>query len=364
MKVFVIMSFDNEFDELYSFIKKIFESSNHSIFRADDLLNQQNILKEIIVSISESDLILADLTGLNPNVFYELGLAHALRKNVILLTQDISELPFDLKSYRVIEYSTHFSQVEELRKKLLKIITDIHGNNFIFSNPVSDWLGLPLDKINISTTNMLTDDKSNLIIEENDDLGFLDFFADIEETFNELTLIIENFGIKTREIGERASNDAALIQKAWESESQGTSSHVRKIARKTATAINDYGNFTKNYNQEYESLWNNYENKIFRLLESQIPINTKDDFNSLSEYIETQKALKKTIIFSREGVVSMLEGFMGLLGIQKDITRASRVVEIEIKKFIGLLDKSVATIERVSELGKIKIEELKAIFSN
>jgi hypothetical protein len=86
MKVFVVMSFDSEYDALYKFMKDIFEERGHNIFRTSDLLNQQNILKDIVVSIYESDLILADLTGLNANVFYELGLAHALRKNVILLT--------------------------------------------------------------------------------------------------------------------------------------------------------------------------------------------------------------------------------------------------------------------------------------
>jgi len=90
------MPFDVEFNEMYDYLKDLI-GDEFLVFRADNLLNQQNILKDIIQSIHNSDLVIADLSGLNPNVFYELGLAHALRKNVILLTQDIEQLPFDLR---------------------------------------------------------------------------------------------------------------------------------------------------------------------------------------------------------------------------------------------------------------------------
>lgn len=66
----------------------------YDVRRADDILSQNNILSDIISSIYSSDLIVADLTGSNPNVYYELGIAHAFNKNVILLIQDIEELPF------------------------------------------------------------------------------------------------------------------------------------------------------------------------------------------------------------------------------------------------------------------------------
>lgn len=76
---------------------------------AGDLDNQQSILQDIVIGIGNADVIIADVTGLNPNVFYELGLCHALDKKVILITQDISELPFDIRSYRVDEYTTNAS---------------------------------------------------------------------------------------------------------------------------------------------------------------------------------------------------------------------------------------------------------------
>ena len=70
---------------------------------------------DIIQPIYESDIVIADLTGLNPNVMYELGLAHSFNKKTIVITKDdLSQLPFDLKQYRAKDYDTHFLRFEEL----------------------------------------------------------------------------------------------------------------------------------------------------------------------------------------------------------------------------------------------------------
>ena len=117
--VFVIMPFNNDIDTVYTgLIKASLEGIGFEVARADDIESQRNILRDILERINTSDLIIADLTSLNPNVFYELGLAHAMRKPVILLTQDIEEVPFDLQSYRLVEYSTHFAEIQDAIDKL------------------------------------------------------------------------------------------------------------------------------------------------------------------------------------------------------------------------------------------------------
>ena len=89
-KAFVIMPFDAEAQPVYDdFICPTLGSLGFDVTRADDLLNQQNILRDILFSIESADLLVADLTDSNSNVYYELGLAHALGKPVILLGQDI-----------------------------------------------------------------------------------------------------------------------------------------------------------------------------------------------------------------------------------------------------------------------------------
>lgn len=98
-KVFVITPFNEDFLALYDELKRIFKE-DFDFTNAGDLDNQQNILQDIVEGIHQADVIIADLTGLNANVFYELGLAHAMNKKVIIITQDLGELPFDIKSYR------------------------------------------------------------------------------------------------------------------------------------------------------------------------------------------------------------------------------------------------------------------------
>ena len=117
-KVFVITPFDEDFLALYDELKSNFEH-DFKFTNAGDLDNQQNILQDIVEGIYQADVIIADLTGLNANVFYELGLAHAMNKKVIIITQDIGELPFDIKSYRANEYSLQFNKLPKLIDKII-----------------------------------------------------------------------------------------------------------------------------------------------------------------------------------------------------------------------------------------------------
>ena len=94
LKVFMIMPFQEEFLELYGMIKEKLKDK-YEFSNAGDLETKRNIIQDIVVGIAQADVIIADVTQLNPNVFYELGLCHALNKKVILITQDINELPFD-----------------------------------------------------------------------------------------------------------------------------------------------------------------------------------------------------------------------------------------------------------------------------
>ncbi|MCL2405664.1 MAG: nucleoside 2-deoxyribosyltransferase [Defluviitaleaceae bacterium] len=137
--VFVITPFEEDYLALYGVMKTRFAES-FEFTNAGDLDNQQNILKDIVVGIYRADVIIADLTGLNSNVFYELGLAHAMNKKVIIITQDIDELPFDIKSYRANQYSLVFHKIDELYTKLDNLLTGAISGDVQFGSPVSDFI--------------------------------------------------------------------------------------------------------------------------------------------------------------------------------------------------------------------------------
>ena len=97
-------------------------------------------IKDILMQLNQADVVLADLTDMNPNVFYELGVRHTLRNRTILVSQTINNIPSDLKQYGVIKYDTTPKGVAEYKKKISKILKDITNNPDRADNPVSDYL--------------------------------------------------------------------------------------------------------------------------------------------------------------------------------------------------------------------------------
>ena len=117
---FVLMPFRPDLDELYSKTIRpaIEKSSRFRVFRADEIYGANAIIADIWDSIQKSEVVVADVTGRNPNVFYELGLAHASSKPVVILTQRIDDVPFDLKHLRVIVYENTALGRQRLQKSL------------------------------------------------------------------------------------------------------------------------------------------------------------------------------------------------------------------------------------------------------
>ncbi len=114
-------------------IKPLVESLGIQCRRADEIYSAQNILGDIWASIQSAEIVIADLTGKNPNVMYELGLCHALWKRVILLSQNKDDVPFDLRAWRVIWYDFTFAGAARLKEELQRAIQAIRAGDFVES---------------------------------------------------------------------------------------------------------------------------------------------------------------------------------------------------------------------------------------
>lgn len=102
---FVIMPFGGWLDDYYEDIyKPAIVAAGLEPHRADDLFRPSTIVNDIWAYTKKARLVLADLSGKNPNVFYELGLAHALAKPAILVAESMDDVPFDLRALRVLVY--------------------------------------------------------------------------------------------------------------------------------------------------------------------------------------------------------------------------------------------------------------------
>jgi len=83
------------------------------------------IIEQIWEYLNKAEIIIADVTGRNPNVFYELGIAHTLGKTVIIITQNEEDVPFDLRHLRYFKYSDNEEGWSRLRETLRRIIREI-----------------------------------------------------------------------------------------------------------------------------------------------------------------------------------------------------------------------------------------------
>ena len=190
-QAFAIMPFDEEFDSVYKgVIKSSLSEVGFTVKRADDIDSQQNILRDIIGNITSSNLVIADLTGANPNVFYELGLAHALRKPVILITQDIEDVPFDLKSYRMIVYTTHFADVETTRCKLRDLAKGLLDQSVPFGSPVTDFQPADVPSVATPGAELATSELSLSSVE--DDRGLFDHQEALEDGYSGISKLIRD----------------------------------------------------------------------------------------------------------------------------------------------------------------------------
>ena len=115
----------------------------YECFRAN--LSIGNIIKDVLDNLNKADVVIADMTDRNPNVFYELGVRHALRNATILITQNIDDIPFDLRHYASLKYDwTTTGGRNEFKEKVRNVLMEIDNNrdgSYIMS-PVREYLKL------------------------------------------------------------------------------------------------------------------------------------------------------------------------------------------------------------------------------
>jgi hypothetical protein len=94
-------------------------------YRADDVQRPGVVLQDIIQGISEAEVVIAEITPANPNVFYELVYAHARDKPTILLARRGQALPFDVSGYRCIFYDDSIVGKREVEAALTQHLASL-----------------------------------------------------------------------------------------------------------------------------------------------------------------------------------------------------------------------------------------------
>ena len=126
-QAFVVMQFSDAFDALYKdVIKPTCEKFGLKAIRGDDIYKSGLIINDITRSIEEASVIIADVTADNPNVFYEVGYAHGIKKATILLSDRTREkLPFDVSGFRTLFYDNTIGGKSDVEARLTAHLENI-----------------------------------------------------------------------------------------------------------------------------------------------------------------------------------------------------------------------------------------------
>lgn len=139
LDIFVVMSFDSKLRPIYdSHILKVARSLQLTARRADDFFSTHHVMSDVWEAMNAARLVVADCTGRNPNVFYEIGMAHTLGRPVVLITQHSRDVPFDLQAVRYIEYEYTPPGMEKFEHRLASTLIselDIAKQQQAFAKP-------------------------------------------------------------------------------------------------------------------------------------------------------------------------------------------------------------------------------------
>ena len=132
-RAFVVMQFSSPYDEVYSnVIKAVCDPLDVDPIRADEIYGPGIIIKDVVDRIQRSDVIIADISPQNPNVYFEVGYALALGKPIILLAQRReadNQLPFDVSAFRVLFYDDSIGGKPKLEEGLRRHLEEILGKS-------------------------------------------------------------------------------------------------------------------------------------------------------------------------------------------------------------------------------------------
>lgn len=324
LNIFVAMPFGDKFDLIYQYLIKLpLENKGHAVTRADDEPEYQNILETIIQGISKADLIIADLTGKNANVYYELGIAHALSKPTIQIAPSIDDILFNLRFSDTALYSINSDRSSELANHILSII---ERDNYKFSNPVDQFMSTRPKEITIPRSNDIDDgvDDNEDVASGDSDYGLLDARVDAEDAMHEIVSIIGKIALDISDIGEKTQ---AHTEEANELMSRPNQQHLQSkllhVLKKFASNLDE---FSGNVNQKTPALkeaWVKLDQGLgYTLLVSSIK--DQSDYEVVLSLLKGMNDLRNTENETIKEVQSFRDSHKNLIGLSRVSNRALR----------------------------------------
>jgi hypothetical protein len=124
---FVIIPFNDQYNDIYQDVLiPAIEKAGYKPVRGDSVYGVGPVIEDIFYGIRSASVLVADVTGKNPNVNYELGIAHALNKPAVIISQSVDDIPFDYRHLRAIVYNPQsVTWVAQLTDKIIKTLESV-----------------------------------------------------------------------------------------------------------------------------------------------------------------------------------------------------------------------------------------------
>ena len=121
------------FDAAYSGVYQAMQAAAHEVGmrcqRADDIWEADTVIQDVVNLIGRAKIVVCDMTGPNPNVFYETGVAHTLGRDVILIAQNAGDVPFDVGHIRHLRYLNNGEGRTRLQEELVRRLRTLLGRD-------------------------------------------------------------------------------------------------------------------------------------------------------------------------------------------------------------------------------------------
>lgn len=336
---FVIMPFSEGFDEIYNgFLTETLREAGFEVSRAGEPLHSQNILKDITRGIKNSDLIVADLTDSNPNVLYELGLAHALNKPVILLTQNIEALPFDINSYRTIPYTRDFMKMGEARKSLKDLSIGLLSGEENFGSPVSDFLDQPVEVTFQHPTGG----------GDSGEAGILDHFANLEDDAERIEKYLISFGSKTEELNQVTRQTTERLESLKNKPDGRSARQERGLVMNLAQKLDGYAKFLSTENDQYTPILNRYRTSWEVILKDLKP-HTPEEREQIKSLFNTLITAEGPVEESLSNIRHLTKAVHETPPVERTFNRAQKQAVKQLQRVEGNVEQFASMIARAKE---------------
>ncbi len=127
--VSVMMPFDAAYKGVYETLQAAAHEIGMRCQRADDIWETDTVIQDVANLIGRARVVICDLTGRNPNVFYETGIAHTLGRDVVLITQNASDVPFDVAHIRYLRYLNNGEGRLRLQDEVVRRLRTLTGRD-------------------------------------------------------------------------------------------------------------------------------------------------------------------------------------------------------------------------------------------